>query len=80
MTRGNLRNNGTFRLYIKISTLYYIYMESIWGYLDVLDYIYDMGILGGVKSRRRLHLRVCISVFFFLCTKRKVGNISSLLI
>ena len=72
MTRGNLRNNGTFGLYIKISALYYVYMESIWGYLDVLDYIYVMGILGGVKSRRRLHLRVCISVFFSCVRKGKL--------
>ena len=39
-------------------------MESIRGYLDDLDCIYDMGILGGVKSRRRLQLRVCIAIFF----------------
>ena len=39
-------------------------MESIRGYLDDLDYIYDMGILGGIKSWRRLHLLVCISIFF----------------
>ena len=43
-------------------------MESIRGYLDDLDYIYDMGILGGIKSWRRLY-RTSLSVFqfFFVC-------------
>ena len=40
----------------------------IWSLLGDIwtTYIYDMGILGGVKSRRRLYLRVSISIYFFL--------------